>query len=297
MEVVFKNNLLKPVTDNITRNHKVELHVLRLDLLHRLLPGNKWFKLKYNIAAMKEQGMNKMITYGGAYSNHIAATAAAGKLVGFETTGIIRGEKPEFLSNVLKFSEKMGMKMIFISRSEYREKESESFRSKFSAILENSFEVPEGGANQLGVQGSKEILSFVEQDYSHIACSCGTGTTLAGIISGIDPKHKALITGYAAHTAVADLEDRIVSLISKSEITPNQALPDWKICGDYHFRGFAKSDSMLEKFMNRFSILHQIPLEHVYTGKLFYGIYDQLKAGIFQAGSKILAIHTGGFRL
>ena len=269
----------------------ISLHLKREDLLHPEVSGNKFRKLKYNIAEALEQNQETLLTFGGAFSNHIAATAAAGKLSGLKTIGIIRGEElSENLEKTLKqnptlrFANSCGLKFKFVSRNDYREKESLEFQQKVKKEFGEFYLVPEGGTNQLAVKGCEEILTKNDKEFNFIAASVGTGGTLSGLINVSTDNQKIL--GFPA------LKGNFLS----EEIKKYSFKKNWELILNYHFGGYAKVDSELINFINNFKKKYQIQLDPVYTGKLVFGIFDLIKVGYFPSGSKILAIHTGGLQ-
>ena len=266
----------------------IQLYIKREDLLHPEVSGNKFRKLKYNLLEARNGNFHNLLTFGGAHSNHIAATAAAGKLFNFETIGIIRGEElensREKWSPTLKYAESCGMKFKFISREEYREKESPEFINKLKKEFEDFYLVPEGGTNELAIKGCIEILSEEDKDFDFICSSVGTGGTLAGLINAASASQKVL--GFSALNSDY-LKDEISNMVERS---------NWELILNYHFGGYAKVDEQLINFMNDFSKKYKINLDPVYTGKLLFGIFDLVKQGYFPANSKILAIHTGGLQ-
>jgi 1-aminocyclopropane-1-carboxylate deaminase/D-cysteine desulfhydrase-like pyridoxal-dependent ACC family enzyme len=272
------------VQDKLFHEREIKLFVKRDDLIHPQISGNKWRKLKYNIGEMIRQGKNVMLTFGGAYSNHILATAAAGKEFGFETIGVIRGEAPQERNERLKFAERTGMKLHYISREKFRTISSPEFLDEMMKIFGDFYIVPQGGANELGVEGCSEIVSEISMDFTHICCATGTGATLAGIASSL-PSGKTAI-GFCVHKGFESVKEDIVKW--------TRAKNNFMLITDYHFGGFAKRNSELGKFTETFSHEKQIPVEPVYTGKMFYGIYDLIKKDFFPPGSVIFALHTGG---
>lgn len=265
----------------------IRLDVLREDKVHPFVSGNKFRKLKYNLNHAKTEGFSNIITFGGAYSNHIAAVAAAGKLTGIGTVGVIRGE--ELRSKIetnptLQFAQDQGMQLHFISRDLYRRKENIAFAEELQTLYGKSYMLPEGGTNQLAVQGSAEIISEHHAMYDYICVAVGTGGTLAGILKTSHANQHCL--GYSA------LKGRF----QVSEVEKYTSKKNYEITDDYCFGGYAKIDSELVRFINRFKKETNVPLDPVYTGKLFYGIFEGIKNGFFKENSRILAIHTGGLQ-
>jgi 1-aminocyclopropane-1-carboxylate deaminase len=252
-----------------------ELHVLRLDRLHPQVSGNKWFKLQYYLEAALAAGKGTLLSFGGAYSNHIIATAVAAKLSGLHSIGIIRGEAPAKLSHTLLAAREAGM--------ELREKDEELINSIIGQ-RNDVYRIPEGGYGPAGAKGAAMILAGVEKDlYTHICCATGTGTTLAGIINSLQPAQQAI--GFPVLKGNHDLEDKVRALLA-----------DFTLEGSYHFGGYARHTPALTDFMNKWYLSFGIPSDFVYTGKLFFGIDDKIKKGQFTPGSRLLAIHTGGLQ-
>ncbi|MFL5765419.1 MAG: 1-aminocyclopropane-1-carboxylate deaminase/D-cysteine desulfhydrase [Bacteroidia bacterium] len=276
----------KPPLQKLDRIGGVDLYVLRLDLVHADFGGNKWYKLKYNLSEMEKRKQHTLVTFGGAFSNHIAATAAAGKEKGIRTIGIIRGE--EVSNPTLLFAKEQGMQLHFVSREFYRDKIKLINYTKEQ--FPDAYIIPEGGANTMGVAGCKEILADLELDADVICCACGTGTTLAGIILSLTGHQKAI--GFQ----VLKAENYIAGEIEKWLTHFMSSHKNLEVIEDYHFGGYAKITDELMKFIGVFEKKYSVPLEPVYTGKLMYGIFDLLDKGYFKPGQKILVIHTGGLQ-
>lgn len=271
----------------LLKEKNITLYLKREDQIHPFISGNKYRKLKYNLITAKAQGFSKLLTFGGAYSNHIAATAYAGKAQGLETIGIIRGAEiaTTWQNNpTLKFAHENGMQFQFVSRLAYRSKESMLFQNTLKIKFPNAYLIPEGGTNALAVKGCEEILT--EEDAAfNIVCSCvGTGGTLAGIINAAAPHQNIL--GFPALKGDFLRED-----IRKFVQSTN-----WELLKDYHFGGYAKIDRNLINFINTFKEQTRIPLDPVYTGKMMFGLLDMIQHDKFVPGTKILAIHSGGLQ-
>lgn len=266
----------------------VELYIKREDLLHPLISGNKFRKLKYNIEKAKENKKELLLTFGGAFSNHILATAAAGKENGIDTIGVIRGEelRNNYQGNqTLTRAEGLGMKFHFVDRELYRNKEDESFLRDLKAKFGDFYLVPEGGTNELAIKGCEEILTNSDKnDFAYICCAVGTGGTISGIINSSEENQQ--IIGFPA------LKGDFLS----NDICKFVAKKNWKIFSDYHFGGYGKVKPELISFLNEFYKETKIPLDPIYTGKMMFGIIDLIKKGYFPKNSKILAIHTGGLQ-
>jgi len=269
------------------KEKNVRVSVLRLDKIHPVISGNKWFKLKYYLEEARSLEKDHIITFGGAYSNHIIATAAAGKMFGFRTTGIIRGEQPQELSHTLHLAKEYDMQLIFVSREEYKNKT----RPKGLADSYNDFySIKEGGYGKLGAKGAAEILDHCKKEtFSHIACAVGTSTMMAGLIKASLPQQQTI--GIAVIKNEPTLKEELLNLLSPGERNKN-----FQLVADHHFGGYAKHKPELINFMNELYEDTSIPTDFVYTGKLFYGVIDLIKKNLFPSGSNILIIHSGGLQ-
>ncbi len=265
-----------------------QIDILRLDKTHSEISGNKFFKLKYNIRRAIEQGHDTLLTFGGAYSNHIAATAAAGRIAGLKTIGIIRGEEHLPLNPTLSKAIEDGMQIHYMDRSSYREKNNEYVLNQLRSQFRDFYLIPEGGTNELAIKGTEEIHQFIPEDYDVICCSIGTGGTLAGIINAAKPHQK--ICGFSSLKG-----DFVKSMVNE---LLQESKDNWELVSEYHFGGYAKTKPELIRFIQDFYEQHGIPLEQIYTGKMLYGIADLLKKKnpLFRPDQKILAIHTGGLQ-
>jgi len=267
--------------------NEITLHVKREDLIHPFISGNKFRKLKYNLLQAKAEGKTKLLTFGGAFSNHIAAVAYAGKENNIETIGIIRGEELEFKISenpTLNFAQNCGMKFEFVTREAYRTKTTLSFIEELKENHGDFYLVPEGGTNSLAVKGCEEIITPEDYDFTHICCAIGTGGTISGVINSAKRNQK--IIGFPALKGDF-LSDDIRKFVSNS---------NWEVQLDYHFGGYAKINTALIRFINDFYEQTNIPLDPIYTGKMMFGIFDLINKGYFPKEAKILAIHTGGLQ-
>jgi 1-aminocyclopropane-1-carboxylate deaminase len=256
-------------------------------LIHPFVSGNKFRKLKYNLEEAKNLGYANLLTFGGAYSNHIAATAYAGKQAGLNTIGVIRGE--ELVDKIeenptLRFAKKNGMAFHFVSREEYRTKGEHEFLNRLQNQFGEFYMLPEGGTNALAVKGCEEILKKEDSIYDFICCAVGTGGTISGIINSSQSHQKVL--GFPA------LKGDFI----RNDIRKFAQQKNWDIITDYHFGGYGKINADLISFINRFKAKYGIPLDPIYTGKMMYGIFDLMAKDFFPKESKILAIHTGGLQ-
>lgn len=288
---IDENTPIKTISDSLIENAGVKLLIKREYLNNQYFSGNKWHKLKYNLKEAKKNGFDTLLTFGGAYSNHIYATAAAGKIFGFKTIGVIRGEEHLPLNPTLSFAGKCGMKFYYLDRKSYRQKYNVELLKNLRKMFDEFYLVPEGGTNELAVNGVEEFVSKINIHYDHICCPCGTGGTLAGIIKGINKEKRAL--GFSVLKGGNFLIKNVENLIGENESAKSK---NWNINLDYHFGGYAKMNARLIDFIDRFEKENNIPLEPVYSGKMFYGIYDLVLKGHFEKGETILAIHTGGLQ-
>jgi len=282
---------INDLTDDLFIKKQISLSVIRLDKIHSIISGNKLFKLYYFLQqALQSVGTVKILTFGGAYSNHLAAMAYACKLSGLKSIGIVRGEKPPQLSHTLQFCIDNGMHLKFISRDEYAKKDAIDFQENLIREFGECFIIPEGGHHPLGAKGAALIMdSLKEKQFTHICCATGTATTTAGLLLNIEP-HQQVIS-ISVLKGMMDIEERILFL------TENKAnLQQLKILNDYHFGGYAKSKPELFAFMNEVYQLYQLPTDFVYTGKMLFGIFDLIKKDYFPAESKIACLHTGGLQ-
>ena len=269
-----------------------QLFIKREDEIHPLVSGNKFRKLKYNLKAAKQNKTKTLLTFGGAFSNHILATAVAGKLQNFKTIGVIRGDelgqdlsKTLATNSTLRAAYEYGMKFEFISREKYRDKMSSDFLKKLELKYGDFYTLPEGGTNALAVKGCEEILTSDDNEFDYI-CSCvGTGGTIAGIINSIEAPQKVI--GFPALKGDFLIEE--IQQYCKGQ-------KNWQLVSDYHFGGYGKYSDELIHFINRFKEDTKIPLDPIYTGKMMFGVLDMIKKNSFPKGSKILIIHSGGIQ-
>nr|WP_315147889.1 pyridoxal-phosphate dependent enzyme [uncultured Flavobacterium sp.] len=265
----------------------ISVFIRREDLIHPFISGNKFRKLKYNLIQAKAEEEDTLLTFGGAFSNHIAAAAYAGKEYGFKTIGIIRGDELEskILENpTLKFAQECGMKFKFITREKYRHKTEAEFIENLKHEFGNFYYVPEGGTNEFAVKGCQEILSEEDSQYDYVCSAVGTGGTISGLINSSLPHQKVL--GFPALKGDF-LKDEICKFVHKE---------NWELITDYHFGGYGKVNPELIAFINQFYVENQIPLDPIYTGKMVFGVMDLISKNYFPNGSKILIIHTGGLQ-
>jgi 1-aminocyclopropane-1-carboxylate deaminase len=265
----------------------ISLVIKRDDLIHPFVSGNKFRKLKYNLLQAKAENQSALLTFGGAYSNHIAAVAYAGKENGFQTIGIIRGDElaDKIESNpTLNFAQKCGMQFEFVSRETYRLKTEESFLEQLQQKYGAFYFIPEGGTNAFAIQGCEEILTPEDASFDYVACAIGTGGTISGLINSVLPHQKVL--GFPALKGEF-LQDEIRKFVRHE---------NWELITDYHFGGYGKVSPDLIDWINRFYAQTQIPLDPVYTGKMVFGILDLIAKNYFPENANILLIHTGGLQ-
>ena len=280
------------IHDPLLQAAKVSLHLKRDDLIHPQISGNKWRKLKYNLIAAREAGLDTLLTFGGAYSNHIAATAAAGNSEGFSTIGLIRGEEHLPLNPTLQLANEQGMQLHYLPREEYRHKEEAEMLHGLQERFGAFYYVPEGGSNALAVRGCAELVEELDvPQYDFIAVACGTGGTLAGIVAGLNRRRQAL--GFPVLKGGSFLKAEIDGL---TEAYHGQLYHNYQLITDYHFGGYAKWTPELIHFINEFKERHGVALDPVYTGKLLYGLFDLVKKRWFKPGTRLLAVHTGGLQ-
>jgi 1-aminocyclopropane-1-carboxylate deaminase len=292
---------LEEINHDLLKNQGIRLFIKRDDLIHPTISGNKWRKLKYNIEAFQSSNKPQLLTYGGAFSNHIYATAAAGQIYNFKTIGIIRGEKNTPLSNTLNFAEKQGMSLRFESRTAYTDKV--ALQLELKNQFGDFYELPEGGANSFAIKGCTEIIDEVNTQLGfspdYFCLACGTGTTLAGIVAASESHQETMGFSVLKSYNWEEVMGNFLSDFHKAYTADAKNFhrpKNWTINTDYHFGGYAKWQPELIHSMNEFKTQYGIALDPIYTGKLFYGIFDLLKKGYFKKGSTIVALHTGGLQ-
>ena len=268
----------------LLKEKEIRLFIKRIDQIHEHVSGNKWFKLKYNLLEAKKKEAVPILTFGGAYSNHIAATAYLAKDKGLSSIGVIRGEQCLPLNPTLDFAVGQGMKIYYVSRRDYRLKHTVSFLNKLKVKFGDFYLIPEGGTNKLAVKGAEDILEINDtQDY--ICCSVGTGGTIAGLVNSINKNQQVI--GFPAIKGASLLKKNIKFWTENSR---------WKLVNSYSFGGYAKLTDGLVEFINDFYKTQKISLDVIYTGKMMFGIIDLVAQDYFPRGSQILAIHSGGLQ-
>jgi 1-aminocyclopropane-1-carboxylate deaminase len=278
---------VQEINDSILEKARVRLLIKREDLNHPLVSGNKWWKLKYNLEEALKLGHRTLLTFGGAYSNHIFATAAAAHELGLKSIGVIRGEETLPLNDVLSFAISKGMQLHYVSREQYRKKTETAFIHNLRQTFGDFYLIPEGGTNELAVKGVTEFAQTLGNDFDFLCCAVGTGGTMAGIINGVVPAKKLI--GIPVLKNGEFLKEEIENLLSHKH-------DNWLLNTDYHFGGYGKVTPSLISFAEDFKKKHAIDLDNIYTAKALAGIFDLVSKNFFSSGSTILFIHTGGVR-
>jgi len=279
----FENILLQTISVP-GKLYNTKISLLRLDRLHEQISGNKWFKLQYFLLDFFTSEKEALATFGGAYSNHIAASAAACRLLSVPSIGYIRGEEPKTFSPTLTLAKENGMGLRFVSREQYKDKEKIMFETP------QYYWIPEGGYGVLGAKGAADIWNYVpEKDqYTHVFLAVGSGTTIAGLLNGA-AAHQHIV-GVSVMKNNFSLQNEIAQLTQPDKIGTLSLLHD------YHFGGYAKKTDPLLDFIASVEVQYNVPLDFVYTGKAFFALMDQLKKGNLPSDSRILFVHTGGLQ-
>ncbi len=288
---------LQRIHHDLLDEHGVTISVLRLDQIHPLINGNKWFKLKRNLEFIQQQGIETVLSFGGAWSNHLMALAAAGRLLDFQTIGMVRGEIVEPLNPVLRFVRAQGMELLPVSREQYRQKQSASFMLELKQRFGDFYCLPEGGSNRLGVEGCTEIAEYLnwsgEGGKQLVAMACGTGASLAGLIAGLSSsgQKQAQVLGMSVLKAPGYLAKEVNNWLLQLNL---HQTANWQVVDDFHCGGYAKVPPELAEFVDCFQTEIAVPIEPVYTGKLAFGLWRMLVDRRIERGSEVIAIHTGG---
>ncbi|MGE0770486.1 MAG: 1-aminocyclopropane-1-carboxylate deaminase/D-cysteine desulfhydrase [Cyclobacteriaceae bacterium] len=277
-----------PIQELRLGNPKVRVLVKREDQNHPHVSGNKWWKLKHNLEAALAGGYNTVLTFGGAFSNHLYATAAAARELGLKSIGIVRGEEVEPLNPTLAFARSQGMRLEFVSRDAYRQKNESEFIKQLQQRFTNFYLMPEGGTNPLAVKGCEELGKWLSREamFDAITLPVGTGGTLAGLVNSLPGKS---VLGFSSLKSGSFLKEEVRKYLSRDAT-------DWAIVEDFHFGGYGKITEELKSFIVHFEKEHGIPLDPVYTGKMMFGLVQMIKGGKFADGTTILALHTGGLQ-
>jgi 1-aminocyclopropane-1-carboxylate deaminase len=283
------NIFIQRLENKLFTDSEVDVSIVRLDQLHPVVSGNKLFKLHYFIEECIQTTHKTMLTFGGAYSNHLVATAYCSQMMGLKSIGIVRGEQPAVLSHTLQQCKAYGMQLKFISRTEYAKKDNANFIQTLKNEWGNFTLIPEGGFHAIGAKGASLIMSLVDKDATHICVATGSATTIAGLLlSATTYQH---IVGINVLKGVSDMGKRI-SFLTGNNINPGQLM----LLNDYHFGGYAKQNAELIAFMNELYQQYQLPTDFVYTAKMLFAVFDATRKGLFPKGSKIHCLHTGGLQ-
>ena len=275
---------------DVDNPNQVSLFIKREDLIHQSISGNKWRKLNYNLKMAQQTGHDCLLTFGGAYSNHVYAVAAAAQETGFKSIGVIRGEEHLPLNSTLRFAEEQRMLLKYVDRQQYKNQAQPEFINQLKDEFGKFYLLPEGGTNGLALIGAAEIVGGIAKDYDIVVLAAGTGGTAAGIIAGMNGLGKVM----AISVLKVDFMNNEISKLLNQNGLGN--LNNWQVNNDYHFGGYAKFTPELIAFINNFSSTYGIQLDPIYTGKMMYGLLDLIKQGKFEKGAKILVIHTGGLQ-
>ncbi len=289
-------SLLQPIPHPTATRHGVRLLLWRDDLLKPDLPGNKARKLKYNLLAARKQGHTRLLTFGGAYSNHLAAVSAAGRLHGFDTLGLVRGEEHQPLNPTLARCQADGMQLHYLDRSTYRQRAEPAFLQELQQQYGPAYLLPEGGTNVLALRGVAELIGELRQhtDFDAVAVAAGTGGTLAGLALGLAEAHySARAVGIAALKGGDFLRAEVDAL---TQAAVGQTLDNYELHTGYHFGGYAKLPLELRAFIQQFEADFGVLLDPIYTSKLLFGVLDLIDQGHFASGSTVVAVHTGGLQ-
>ena len=272
------------IFNSLYRDADIRVFIKRLDLIKSDISGNKYFKLKYNILEAISKGYKKVLTFGGAFSNHILATAVISNKYKLSSIGIIRGDEHSILNTTLQIASDNGMKFKYISREEYKSKDSQDFIDNINIKYQDYYIIPEGGTNDLAIKGTEEIID-VNDTHDYVCCAVGTGGTISGIINS--SQNHQMILGFPAIKGNNSLKEKITLMTNKN---------NWKLIDKYHFGGYARFNNELIDFINSFYINHNIPLDLIYTSKMIFGLHDLINLRKIPKGSNILLIHTGGLQ-
>jgi 1-aminocyclopropane-1-carboxylate deaminase len=292
--MLLQSHTLPPITITKISHPKTDnLYLARLDLLPYPAGGNKWFKLKYNLLEAQRLGIKQLITFGGAYSNHLHATAEAAEYFGFQSIGIVRGEAHAPLNDILQHCVNKGMQLFYMPREEYRKKDDSIFIQAWmrEQKIPSGYLIPEGGSNALAVHGVKELVDLLPADTDIIATACGTGGTIAGLIAGLHSQQE--VWGFPALKGADFLVEDIRQLLSESSFSDHK---NWTLYLEYHLGGYAKLPDELLSFVQQFKDEQGITLDPTYTSKLLFGLFDLAHKGLLPKDKKIVALHTGGLQ-
>ena len=288
MDTIDENlAVIQPLNPNWNYNKVAALDMLRLDVLHPIISGNKWYKLRLNIQYAQQHGCKTIVTFGGGFSNHLIATAHAAKSAALLSVGIIRGKYDQLTPTLIGCQDE-GMELIFVTKQDYNLKDDSAWISQLTASFDSPYHIPEGGANELGRAGAGMISNLINDAYTHIAVSVGTGTTFVGLRNSL-PSNQTIL-GFVPMKQGIYLKDSIAEHIQQDKNT------SWQLFDDWHFGGFGKWNDELTTFMNHFHLTNHIPLDIVYTAKMMFGIRELIENDYLAPTDKVLCIHTGGLQ-
>jgi 1-aminocyclopropane-1-carboxylate deaminase len=288
--IPYSETPIQQIESDFLTKARIKLFVKREDLNHPFVSGNKWWKLKYNMEEARRNGHQMLLTFGGAYSNHIYATAAAAKACGVESIGIIRGEERLPQNSTLAFATHQGMRLHYISREAYRKKTEPEFIENLKKKFGDFYLIPEGGTNALAIKGCVEWAQHLKgREFDYLCLPVGTGGTMAGLIAGLPGRN---VIGFSV--LMGDFLKNEVRRLSLAYT--GKEFSNWRIETQYHFGGYAKSSSVLREFIQTFEQDHHIVLDEIYTGKMVFGILDSIRKNKFEPETTILALHTGGLQ-
>jgi 1-aminocyclopropane-1-carboxylate deaminase len=285
---------LQALSHPLLREKGISLFMKRDDLTHPDVQGNKWRKLKYNLEYAKANNYASILTFGGPMSNHIYSTAAAGKMFGLKTIGVIRGYAHLPLTPTLAFAKAQGMELLFLSKGEYENRFSESTLEELKQTYGEFYAIPDGGSNALAVEGVAEMMQEIDIDYDVCCVAMGTGGTTAGCVAGSKGRK---VIGFSSLKGEGNLSIEVERLVHEYSTLENAApVYNWTINNDYHFGGYGKVTDELSAYVQQFETEQNILLDPVYTSKMMFGIFDMIENNFFARGSNIIAIHTGGLQ-
>jgi len=288
MDIIDERNVrIQPLNNDWYGNAVAAVDMLRLDWLHPIISGNKWYKLRLNVLYAQEHNYKTLVTFGGGHSNHLAATAHAAKVAGLRSVGVVRGKYLQ-LTATLEACAKDGMELIFVTQADYSSKQEPEWERELAQHFDEIYIIPEGGANDAGRKGAELICRFIKDSYTHILLSVGTGTTLTGIRNKANVAQQVI--GFAPLKQGAYLKEHIAPHLHADKNV------NWDVLDAWHFGGFGKCTDELIDFMNEFYSMNKIPLDVIYTSKMMYGVRDMMSSGYFLPADKVLCIHTGGLQ-
>jgi 1-aminocyclopropane-1-carboxylate deaminase len=288
MKQIENQNLLQKITCDTLYDKKIFLSIQRDDQLHKLINGNKWRKLKYNLVQMKQCGKTELLTFGGAFSNHIHACAAAGKQFDFVTHGIIRGPQLDPNNPTLRFAQQCNMQLHPVTRLEYKQRHDPDYLAALQKRFPNAYIIPEGGSNEFAIPGCAELAKSLPA-HDVVICPTGSGGTLAGLIEGSESTTQVM--GVAVLKQAEYLKHEICKISPKAAVQNN-----WQLLCDFHDGGYGKFTDKLWQFCQNMEKQHNLPLEPIYSGKMMYALWQLIQQGYFAENTRIIAIHTGGLQ-